>query len=560
MTRPLASIGFFALLSAAAFGQATKAPTKTTFQVADVHASATAGNLAAIEAGTFPRYLQGGTLRDGRYGLRNATMLDLIKTAYGIDADAVFGGPSWLEWDHFDVVAKAPANTSPANVRVMLQALLADRFKLVVHKDTKPIQGFVLSTGKGKHKLKEAGGSGEHGCQAQPLGPPGPNFSLPPRVISCHSVTMEEFALLLRSFAGDYLTGPVLDSTGLKGAWDFDLKETPKAALSFAGADGITLFEAVDKQLGLKLEPGKVSMPVLVVDSANEKPTPNLPEVKTALPPPPPEFEVASVRPSPPGTNLGPPPTLQPGGVRYEAHGLPLSIMIAQAWQPNNPPGVETPGTPKWLTLFSPLFDIVAEVPATAIASGTQLYQEDLQAMMRALLVDRFKMAAHYEDRPMDAYTLVAAKPKLKPADVSTRTGCKIGRSGAPRDPGSGPPPIVATCQNVTLAQFAERLQSIAPTYLSYPVLDGTAIQGAWDFTLTFSAIDPNRAGGGGRGGTKGGGPAPAAGANDVASDPIGGISLFDAVDKQLGLKLERHRRPEPVFVIDHIEEKPTEN
>jgi uncharacterized protein (TIGR03435 family) len=550
MTRPLARIGFFALLSAAAFGQATKGPAKLTFQIADVHASAPAGN----------RNLQGGVLRDGRYELRNATMLDLIKTAYGVDAETVFGGPSWLEWDRFDVVAKAPANTSPANVRLMLQALLADRFKLVVHKDTKPIQGFVLSMGKGKHKLKEADGSGEHGCEPQPLGPPTSASSLPPWVISCRGVTMEEFAPLLRSFAGDYLTGPVLDSTGLKGAWDFDLKLTPKVALSFAGADGITLFEAVDKQLGLKLEPGKVPMPVLVVDNANEKPTPNLPEVKTALPPPPPpEFEVASVRPSPPGTTLGPPATLQPGGVRYEAHGLPLFIMIAQAWQRVNPPGEEIPGTPKWLTLRSPLFDIVAQVPITAIASGTQLYRDDLQAMMRALLVDRFKMVTHYEDRPMDAYTLVAAKPKLKPADPSTRTGCKTGLSAAPRDPGSGPPPIVATCQNVTLAQFAERLQSIAPIYLRYPVLDGTAIQGAWDFTLTFSGIDPNRAGGG-RGGTKGGGPAPAAGATDAASDPIGGISLFDAVDKQLGLKLEKHKRPEPVFVIDHIEEKPTDN
>jgi hypothetical protein len=80
MTRPFARIGFSALLSAAAFGQATKAPatSKPTFQIADVHASATGGDLAAIEAGAFPRYLQGGVLRDGRYELRNATLLDLI--------------------------------------------------------------------------------------------------------------------------------------------------------------------------------------------------------------------------------------------------------------------------------------------------------------------------------------------------------------------------------------------------------------------------------------------------------------------------------------------------
>ncbi len=96
----------------------------------------------------------------------------------------------------------------------------------------------------------------------------------------------------------------MLDSTGLKGAWDFDIKWTDQIAiqLNLAGAEGITVFDAVDKQLGLKLEPGKVPMPVLVVDSANEKPSANSPEVKTALPPlPSPEFEVASISSEPAG-------------------------------------------------------------------------------------------------------------------------------------------------------------------------------------------------------------------------------------------------------------------
>jgi uncharacterized protein (TIGR03435 family) len=110
------------------------------------------------------------------------------------------------------------------------------------------------------------------------------------------------------------------------------------------------------------------------------------------------------------------------------------------------------------------------------------------------------------------------------------------------------------------MAQFAERLQNIATSYIRYPVLNATGIEGAWDFTLTFSRVDPNRPGGGGRNGGKGGGPAPVAGGVGGASDPSGGISLFDALDKQLGLKLEMQRRPEPVFVIDHIEEKPTDN
>jgi uncharacterized protein (TIGR03435 family) len=298
-----------------------------------------------------------------------------------------------------------------------------------------------------------------------------------------------------------------------------------------------------------------------VVDSVNENPTANSPEVTTALPPPPPaEFEVASVRPSKPGAeeDVG---EFFSGG-RYEAHGVPLFFMLTQAWDYRVPGDIT--GLPKWLTRDSPRFDIVAKAPPAAIAVGEGHGVYDLQSMMRALLVDRFKMKAHYEDRPMDAYTLVADKPKLKRADQSNRaanrpanrTGCKTAR--APRDPDAGPPPTIATCLNITMAQFAEELQTIAPVYLYYPVLDASGIEGSWDFSLSFNPAPPNLAGGGGGGG-KGGGKSGGAAAG-VSSDPSGAVSLFDALEKQLGLKLEKHQRPEPVLVIDHIEEKPTDN
>jgi len=491
--------------------------------------------------------MQGGVLRDGRYELRRATMLDLIKTAFGVDADTVLGGPGWLEWDRFDVIAKAPPATSGATVELMLQALLADRFKLAVHKDTRPIQGFVLSVGNGKLKLKAAEGAGDAGCQGQPRS----RDIIPYDSISCRGMTMEEFVPTLRA-AGGYLGGPVLDQTGLKGAWDFDLKWTDKRELSSAGADGITIFDAVERQLGLKLEPQKVPMPVLVVDRVNEKPTANPPGVTTSLPtPPPPEFEVASIRPSLPNTPPGRFQVLP--GRRVELRGLPLALLILQAWELNISPD-EIQGAPKWMKPFQPAFDLIAKAPATSIVGGTQLYSDDYDLMLRGLLADRFKMITHYEDRPMDAYTLVAAKPKLKPADRSNRPGCKVERSTAARDLSEGPPPFVATCRNLTMAQFAERLQDVAPNYLRYPALNATGLSGAWDFTFTFSPIPPNLlAAAGSQGGARAGPAAP-------SGDPVGGVSLFDALQKQLGLKLELHKRPEPVFVIDHIEEKPDDN
>jgi uncharacterized protein (TIGR03435 family) len=512
------------------------------FEVADVHAVPFTN-----------RMMEGGILRDGRYELRHATMLELIKTAYGVDTGEVFGGPSWLEWSRFDLIAKAPPDTAPQTVKLMLQALLADRFKLVVHKDTRPLPGFVLSGGKDKPKVKKAEGSEETGCQrVQQSREPG---ALPNTMFSCRNVTMDAFAQMLHelapAFSGKSIT--VVDSTGLDGSWDFDMKWGPynNGVLS-PGGDGITIFDAIDKQLGLKLELQQVPQPVILVDSVNEKPTDNPPGVTRILPPPPPEFEVASIRPCGPNPPL-PGPIFQPGG-RVHLPCLPLEDMIRMAWSID--PQVALVGVPS--SLSSAAFEIIAKAPAAATTDGTQVYNDDLYAMLRALLVDRFKMAIGYKERPIDAYTLVAAKPKLKKAAPSNRTGCKgqtVRLTGQPDDA----PPLgqTLTCQNVTMAQFAQQLQSTVRTYIHDPVLNATGIEGSWDFSLTFSLFDPAR-GAAGYGSRGGGGAAPVAGG--TASDPVGGISLFDALERQLGLKLEKRKRPLPVLVIDQMKEKPTEN
>jgi uncharacterized protein (TIGR03435 family) len=101
----------------------------------------------------------------------------------------------------------------------MLQALLADRFKLVVHKDTKPVAGLVLSMGKAKPKLKEAEGSGDTGCKPQPQ-PPRPRMpgvpNIPMTLFACRNITMEAFAAALRRISAGYVGNAVLDSTRLQ--------------------------------------------------------------------------------------------------------------------------------------------------------------------------------------------------------------------------------------------------------------------------------------------------------------------------------------------------------
>jgi len=552
MMRIFAGITLAALMSGAAFGQSRQ--TRPTFEVADVHVSARIANNILDRLG--PKMDFRTSLRGERYELHNATMVDLISTAYGIEADRVLGGPNWLEFDRFDVTALVPRNTPQATLKLMLQSLLADRFKLVVHNNTKPIPGFVLSMGKEKPKLKEADASGKTGCQlVRPPSPaPGQTF-VPTKAVSCRNITMEGFAAELKAIeSSGYLTKAVIDSTGLKGSWDFDFRFTENWALQIARSDRVSLFDAIDKQLGLKLVEQNVPATVIMVDRVNEKPTDNPANVAQKLPPlPPPEFEVAVIKPRNTDASfnaggLG----VQPGGrVNIPGAIIPLKQLISIAW--NLDPNEELIGAPKWLD--SARFDILAKLPADVMAAnGGSLPVQSVGPMLQSLLIDRFKMKIHYEERPVTAYALVAAKPKLKEADSSTRTGCKLGSA-----PGTGPlglPSRTVSCQNMTMAQFADQPQSIAGPnggpYVHYPIVDATGLEGGWDFNFTFSPLAVNPV-------ANPFGPSPAD-AGAAASEPAGGSSLIEAVEKQLGLKLEAQKRPYRVFVIDHIEEKPTDN
>jgi len=546
MKRALAGMSLLSLVCCAVYCQSTDAPTK--FELADVHAS---------PKGTGPQFFNGGLLRGGRYLAKNATMLDLISVAYGVENEKVQGGPSWLEKDQFDVIAKTAKSTTVETVKPMLQSLLADRFKLVVHNDTKPMPIFALTVGKGKPKLKEAATATDSGC-APRTDPANPTPPTPFYIIAtCHNMTMEAFAPLLRQYAGGYLTNPVIDSTGLKGNWDFEFKWSPRNLVGIAGADGITIFDAMDKQLGLKLEAQKAPTAVIVVDGVNEKPTDNPPEVAASLPPTPPaEFEVAVIKPSPPDAKPG--GNIAGGQVSLQA--TPLNFLIAFAWNLNPFDKEQMAGAPKWLSTVN--WDILAKTSADVAAAPTgpgagnnpQIDIDELRHMVQVLLMERFNMKAHMEDREVTAYTLIAANPKMKKADPTNRTGCKEGPGPDGKDPRIVNPILarLMNCQNMTMAQFAEELPTQAGGYIFSPVKDATGLEGAYDFTLNFSPAGMLNA-------NNTTVPGSTSDAN-AAVDPSGALSLFDAVYKQLGLKLEKQKRMSPVLVIDHIDEKPTDN
>ncbi|MBZ5578618.1 MAG: TIGR03435 family protein [Acidobacteriia bacterium] len=524
----LAALTFVALSALTGFSQTP--PAEPRFEIADVHASGPALNSFT--------YVSGGLLRGDHYDLRKATLFDLIRMAYPVAPENIVGGPNWLEFDRFDIAARAPAESSPETVRRMLQALLAERFHLAVHTEMRPIPAYVLSLGKTKPKLTESAGEGDAECQwvREPSGAALVTYT-------CRNISMATFASRLRTAAGDYLKEPVIDNTGLEGNWDFTLRWSQRAQVLPDGAKRTTIADAVEKDLGLNLALRDAPAPVLVIDRA-DKPTPNAADIAQRLPARELTFEVATVRLNKTPQTL--PFRVTRGGLQIPS--APLKTVLGFAWDMNT---IHTSerfiGLPKDIDSVDVAIDARTTKDANAPGlEATAEVDDDLRAMTRALLTERFQMKWHYENRLMDGYSLVPAKPKLKRADPPNRAGCHEARTMA-HDPRDTNPLLttVISCRSVTIAQFASRLQQIDDHQFAYPVEDATGIEGTFDFDLSFTSarlLDRPMV------------------RADGEAELNGAVSLAEALNKQLGLRLEKRKRILPAVVIDHMELTPAEN
>jgi len=540
MKRTISCIGTVVLLSFTAFGQSTEKP--PAFEMAVVQDS----------ADTLQPQMSGGTPRNGRFEIRTATMTDLIRLAYGVTEEKVTGGPNWLATDRFDVTAKVPADVTTEQARLMLRPLLADRFGLKLHNDTKPLPVFVLSLGRGQHKLKQSDGT-RNGCQGQPQQPqPG---VVPLQVVNCYNLTSAEIAENLRMMANAYLDKTVVDQTKLEGKWDFELRWTGRAQLAAAGADGISVFDAVDKQLGLKLESQQVATAVVTIDSINRRPTDNLPAAVAALPPEKPEFEAADIKPVEPGSPQGVGIRYSPGG-RIDAVGSIRDFIGLSMQLPPNLVASLIVGGPKFIE--TDRYQILAKTPSTGIGAPDRSGGREIAPpigialmMLHALLEDRFKLKTHQEERQATVYAILPPKGELKmtKADPSERAGCRADREAVPATPGAT---AAYTCVNTTMKELAKNIQQWAPAYFDHPGVDASGLEGGWNFTVAWTGRNVLE-GGGGRGTT----PAPA-GDGGAALEPTGGLNVFQAIERQLGLKVEKGTHALTVTVIDHVEQKPT--
>jgi len=221
-----------------------------------------------------------------RYNTTSASLTDLVVDAYGVQRYQVVGGPEWARGSvRVAVMAKAPFVPSRDQIRVMVQRLLAERFVLRVHHDTRELPVYALRVARDDGRLgkqitpttvdcatvkKEPRPPGERPVcgelqTADPRGSGGLKVSY-----QAGGITLGDFAAFLSQYAGR----TVIDRTELTGDFDIDLSFHPRAAYAGAPAESVSYFTAVEEQLGLKLDSTKGPVEVIVIDSA-DMPTPD---------------------------------------------------------------------------------------------------------------------------------------------------------------------------------------------------------------------------------------------------------------------------------------------
>jgi len=192
----------------------------------------------------------------------------LIVEAYGVKGYQVAfaGAAPPNDVDYYDILAKAEGDAprTRAQFRPLLKALLADRFHLTIHRETRELAVYALVRGKSAPKLK----------QSETDNPPPTHFGVNGRnqFVESKRMTIDDFAGAIRDCFG--LDRPVVDRTGLTGLYDVKLEATPEYRLRNPEDSDLSVFTAIQQQLGLKLEPGKAPFEVIVIDGW-DKPSAN---------------------------------------------------------------------------------------------------------------------------------------------------------------------------------------------------------------------------------------------------------------------------------------------
>jgi uncharacterized protein (TIGR03435 family) len=218
----------------------------------------------------------GFNLSPGRLTAKNQSLKELVRFAYGIHDYQLSGGLGWTETERYEAVATFPGETTNARRAQMMQTMLADRFALAIHRESKEVAGYALVTGKNGSKL--------HAAESEQPGMMlGRSAISGQRTLNATKSRMTDLASIL----ADLLGKPVDDKTGLEGLFDFAMEWTPDAVSERSlkpgaerqeppsdGQTGPSIFTALQETLGLKLETKKVTVETVVIDHS-EKPSAN---------------------------------------------------------------------------------------------------------------------------------------------------------------------------------------------------------------------------------------------------------------------------------------------
>jgi len=250
-----------------------------------IHAQGQNSTLPRFEVASVKRNnsgSQGNYFRpsNGRFSAENMSLQALLWWAYNVQDFQIVGGPGWIDSDHYDIEAKPAAGQDNSQMQLMVQALLQDRFKLMLHRDTKVLPIYVLTVAKGGPKLK-AGTCLTPEANTPPAPGQGPSVYCGYRGIGRNNLQatgthMDGFTDILTTV----LKRKVMDKTGFTGSFDVFLRWTPdqvstgNPAAPAVDTSGPSIFTAIQEQLGLKLESDKGPVEVLVIDSV-ERPSEN---------------------------------------------------------------------------------------------------------------------------------------------------------------------------------------------------------------------------------------------------------------------------------------------
>jgi uncharacterized protein (TIGR03435 family) len=274
----------FVLIATAAFALGQSAPYPS-FEAASIKP-------VGPSAGQIRSSMRGGpgTSDPDRIIFTNVTLMSVVLRAYDVKPYQATG-PDWLSSQRYDITAKLPSGSTKEQLQTMLRHLLAERFHLALHHETKELQGYELVRGKNASKLKP---SAEVGPDIELTEAPKtdangfPQLSAPglvmmegmqgKAVVSFLTARSQPLSALVDLLSKEFRL-PVADKSGLTGRFDFTLEFAPQApgALPPDSQDesGPNLLSAVPRQLGLRLNPKKIPVDVLIIDGADKTPTDN---------------------------------------------------------------------------------------------------------------------------------------------------------------------------------------------------------------------------------------------------------------------------------------------